>query len=70
MRSKDPVKPGLQKVVIMADEFRPENDGRWIPFSGHGTTRMPLTDALTNCARRTSEQPLQKLITPYIAARE
>ena len=28
--SRDPVRASLQKVVIMADERFPENDGRWI----------------------------------------
>jgi hypothetical protein len=64
-RSKDPARASLQKVVIMADELFPENDGRWISFPAHGTARMPFTYALTNCARRTSEQPWQKLITPH-----
>jgi hypothetical protein len=46
-RSRDPVRASLQKVVIMADERFPENDGRWISCPAHGTTRMPFTYALT-----------------------
>ena len=46
-RSKDPVMASLQKVVIMADELFPANDGRWISFAAHGTTRMPFTYAFT-----------------------
>jgi hypothetical protein len=69
-RSRDPVRASLQKVVIMADERFPENDGRWISFPAHGTTRMPFTYALTKLRLSNfGTVPGKKLITPYIAAR-
>lgn len=63
-------KPNCRKVVVIADELCPQDDAHLVPLPGHGTTPMPLTNALTNCARLTSEQPWLKLITPNIAARE
>ena len=41
------MRASLQKVVIMADERFPENDGRWISCPADGTARMPFTYALT-----------------------
>jgi len=54
----------------MADERFPENDGRWISFPAHGTTRMSFTYALTKLRLSNfGTVPGKKLITPYIAAR-
>jgi hypothetical protein len=53
-------KPNCRKVVVIAHELCPRNDAHVLPLPDHGTTAMPLTSALANCARSNFRTALAK----------